>query len=103
LHIFQILCATTPDKIEFLEVPSDSKPGDRVFTEKFQCSPDAELNPKQGVFEEICKNLKISEDGKAVYMGKSNPRKKIHDAQAPLLVEGKDPITVATLHNVKIE
>ncbi|KAI6191132.1 Lysosomal protective protein [Aphelenchoides bicaudatus] len=64
-----ILCASTPEKVEIMEVPSDSKPGDRVYTTAFTSRPDAVLNPKKKVWETVAVDLKVSSDGKGAYKG----------------------------------
>ncbi|KAJ2159515.1 G4 quadruplex nucleic acid binding protein [Coemansia sp. RSA 552] len=51
-----VLCATSPDgeTVEFVEPPSGSKPGDRVYFEGFaDGKPEEQLKPKQKIFETI--------------------------------------------------
>ena len=43
------MCASTPEKVEVLAPPADSKPGDKVTIEGFVGTPDAQLNPKKKV------------------------------------------------------
>jgi len=86
-----ILCASTPEKVEIMSVDPESKPGDRVFSNAFPHRPDAILNPKKKVWEMVAVDLKVSDDGKAVYKGEE------------LLVEGKTPLTALTLRQVPIK
>jgi hypothetical protein len=51
-----VMCASTPEKVEILTPPSDSKPGDKVTIEGFIGTPDQQLNPKKKV-SLICRAL----------------------------------------------
>lgn len=57
-----VLCATTPEgKVEFVNPPENSKPGDRIFFEGFQGrEPEALLNPKKKIWETIQPGLKTN-------------------------------------------
>ena len=44
-----VMCASTPEKVEILEPPSSSKPGDKVTVDGFTGVPDQQLNPKKKV------------------------------------------------------
>ncbi|XP_048848487.1 tyrosine--tRNA ligase, cytoplasmic [Brienomyrus brachyistius] len=59
-----LLCASidgNPRKVEPLDPPAGSAPGDRVFVEGFEAGmPDDELKPKKKVFEKLQVDLKIS-------------------------------------------
>ncbi|CAF1296203.1 unnamed protein product [Didymodactylos carnosus] len=44
-----VMCASTPDKVELLEPPSASSPGDRVVCEGYNCS-----SPDQQIKKELC-------------------------------------------------
>ena len=46
-----VMCASTPEKVEILDPPSGSKPGDKVTVEGFSGTPDQQLNPKKKVPE----------------------------------------------------
>ena len=71
-----VLCASAPDgtKIEFVDPPAGSQPGDKVFAEGYEAGqPDVQLNPKKKVFETIQPDLKTNSDKVATYKG--NPFK----------------------------
>ncbi|XP_029290498.1 aminoacyl tRNA synthase complex-interacting multifunctional protein 1-like [Cottoperca gobio] len=65
-----LMCVRSSDRVEILEPPSGSEPGDRVTLQGFPGEPDKELNPKQKVWEQIqarpphgrpvCRNLQGS-------------------------------------------
>ncbi|XP_067267731.1 tyrosine--tRNA ligase, cytoplasmic [Chanodichthys erythropterus] len=59
-----LLCASIegdPRKVEPLDPPEGSAPGDRVFVEGYESGkPDDELKPKKKVFEKLQVDLKIS-------------------------------------------
>ena len=44
-----VMCASTPEKVEILDPPPSSKPGDKVTVEGFSGTPDQQLNPKKKV------------------------------------------------------
>jgi len=64
-----VMCASTPEKVEILTPPSDSKPGDKVTIEGFIGTPDQQLNPKKKVFEAIQPDFLVSPEGHALYKG----------------------------------
>jgi methionyl-tRNA synthetase len=86
-----VMCASSPEKVEIMEVDPSAKPGDIVYCEPFTHRPDAQLNPKKKVWETVAPDLMVSEDGKATYKG------------SVLLVAGKTPMTASTLRNVNVK
>merc|ERR1711978_717299 len=64
-----VMCASTPDKVEILSPPEDSKPGDLVYVEGYERQPDAQLNPKKKIFEACAPDLKIDANKIATYKG----------------------------------
>uniref|UniRef100_A0A669B879 Tyrosine--tRNA ligase n=1 Tax=Oreochromis niloticus TaxID=8128 RepID=A0A669B879_ORENI len=61
-----LLCASIegePRKVEPLDPPEGSSPGDRVFVEGYESGkPDDRLNPKKKVWEKLQVDLKISDE-----------------------------------------
>ncbi|XP_016369202.1 tyrosine--tRNA ligase, cytoplasmic-like [Sinocyclocheilus rhinocerous] len=61
-----LLCASIeeePRKVEPLDPPEGSAPGDRVYVEGYESGkPDDELKPKKKVFEKLQVDLKISDE-----------------------------------------
>lgn len=62
-----ILCASTLEKVEILNVPIDCKIGDRVSVEGLFGKPDEILNPKEKVLENVLPKLQVNENGIASY------------------------------------
>ncbi|KAK5855351.1 hypothetical protein PBY51_005454 [Eleginops maclovinus] len=61
-----LLCASIegePRRVEPLDAPEGSSPGDRVFVEGYETGkPDDRLNPKKKVWEKVQADLKISDE-----------------------------------------
>ncbi|XP_068444855.1 aminoacyl tRNA synthase complex-interacting multifunctional protein 1-like isoform X1 [Clinocottus analis] len=64
-----VMCASSPDKVEILEPPSQAAPGDRVIFQNFPGVPDMELNPKQKVWEQLQPDLRTNGKCVATYKG----------------------------------
>lgn len=62
-----VMCASTPEKVELIKPPEGAKPGDRVTFEKYPGDPDAQLNPKKKIWEQVAPDLKTNDEGVAVY------------------------------------
>ncbi|CAF1093357.1 unnamed protein product [Adineta steineri] len=63
-----VMCASTADKVEFLEPPSDSKPGDRIECEGYDCkSPDAQI--KKELSDQILPDMSTNDKGEATFKG----------------------------------
>ena len=86
-----VMCASTPEKVEILQVPEGAAVGDRVSVEGFPGEPDAQLNPKKKIFEEVAPDLKTNEQGIACYKG------------VPLTVTGKGGTFTSSLKNVQVK
>ncbi|KAG1662472.1 Tyrosine--tRNA ligase, cytoplasmic [Nymphon striatum] len=69
-----ILCASVdePRKVEPLNPPTNSNPGDKVFIEGFEINkPDEQLNPKKKIWEKLQVDLKTSSKCFAEWQGTS--------------------------------
>jgi len=64
-----VMCASTPDKVEILSPPENSKPGDPILVSGYDRRPDAQLNPKKKIFEAVAPDLKVNSDQIATYKG----------------------------------
>merc|ERR1712013_659503 len=64
-----IMCASSPDKVETLEVPTGAVIGDRVVCPGYPGEPDDQLNPKKKHWEAIAKDLAVTGEGVASYKG----------------------------------
>lgn len=87
-----VMCASTVENVEILEVDSSSVPGQRILCRGFRYRPDSVLNPKKKIWETIAVDLFVDEDGYATYRNKR------------IVVEGiETPITAPTLRKVPIK
>merc|ERR1712136_172502 len=66
-----IMCASSPEKVETLQVPPGAAIGDRVTCPAYPGTPDDQLNPKKKHWEAIAKDLFVKPDGVASYKGDS--------------------------------
>ncbi|XP_069097324.1 aminoacyl tRNA synthase complex-interacting multifunctional protein 1 isoform X1 [Pleurodeles waltl] len=66
-----VMCASSPDKVEILDPPSGSVPGDRITFNAFPGEPDKELNPKKKIWEQVHPDLQTDEHCVATYKGVS--------------------------------
>uniref|UniRef100_A0A8C4NLP0 Aminoacyl tRNA synthetase complex interacting multifunctional protein 1a n=1 Tax=Eptatretus burgeri TaxID=7764 RepID=A0A8C4NLP0_EPTBU len=64
-----VMCASSPDKVEILDPPGDSLPGERVTCRSFTGEPDKELNPKKKVWEAVQPELRTNKHRAATYKG----------------------------------
>ncbi len=86
-----VLCASTPDKVELMQPPSNSQPGDRVVCEQFLGESAAECNTKNKIWDLVHVDLKTNDDRIGTYRGDL------------LVVKGKGPIKSQTLKNVPVK
>ncbi|KAI8906771.1 hypothetical protein EDD86DRAFT_209703 [Gorgonomyces haynaldii] len=65
-----LLAATSSDgnTVELVHPPQDSKPGEIVFVDRHQGTPEPQLNPKRKVWELIQPNLLTNNKKQAVYV-----------------------------------
>ncbi|XP_039264762.2 aminoacyl tRNA synthase complex-interacting multifunctional protein 1-like [Styela clava] len=86
-----VMCASSPDKIEILVPPPGCVPGDRVTFEGHSGEPDAQLNPKKKVWDQVQPDLKTDANRVACYKG------------IPFTVPGKGICTAPTMANSAIK
>ncbi|ANB12659.1 Arc1p [Sugiyamaella lignohabitans] len=48
-----VLCASNDDTVEFVNPPEGSKPGDKIFFETYDLTPEPVLNPKKKIWETV--------------------------------------------------
>lgn len=88
-----VLCASTPDRVEPLDPPTSSVPGDIVKALGYESGqPEAQLNPKKKIFETVAPDLKTDAERVARYK----------DAKL-FVVGGKGFVTAATLAGAPIK
>ena len=79
------------DKVELLEPPEGSVPGDKIVFDKYPGDADDQLNPKKKVWEQVSVDLKTDENKVACYKGD------------PFKVEGKGVVVSPSLANTIIK
>lgn len=80
-----VLCASNADHtvVEPLNIPDGAAPGDRIFVEEFKGTPDDQLNPKKKVWEKLQVDLRVNQNGEAVWkdnhllVGSNNEKLKV--------------------------
>lgn len=88
-----VMCASSPDKVEILDPPQGSVPGDRVNCDGYPLSESfpAQMNPKKKIFEQIQPDLNVNSERVATYKG------------VPLKVEGRGVVTAPSMTNSQIK
>lgn len=87
-----VMCASDKEnnKVELLEPPEGSVPGDKIVFDQFPGQSDAQLNPKKKVWEQVAVDLKTDENKVACYKGD------------PFRVKDKGVVKAPTLSNTLI-
>ncbi|KRZ10675.1 Tyrosine--tRNA ligase, cytoplasmic [Trichinella zimbabwensis] len=64
-----VLCASSesPRRVQLIEPPEGSSPGDVIYAEGIERHPDDVLNPKKKVWEKIQANLRTSDNGEPIW------------------------------------
>ncbi|XP_044536466.1 aminoacyl tRNA synthase complex-interacting multifunctional protein 1 [Gracilinanus agilis] len=86
-----VMCASSPEKVEILEPPNGSVPGDRITFEGYSGEPEKELNPKKKIWEQIQPDLLTNDQCVATYKG------------VPFEVKGKGICRAPTMSNSGIK
>ncbi|XP_074128941.1 aminoacyl tRNA synthase complex-interacting multifunctional protein 1 isoform X2 [Sminthopsis crassicaudata] len=86
-----LMCASSPEKVEILDPPSGTVPGDRITFEGFPGEPEKELNPKKKIWEQIQPDLITNDQCVATYKG------------VPFEVKGKGVCRAQTMSNSGIK
>ncbi|XP_029452716.1 aminoacyl tRNA synthase complex-interacting multifunctional protein 1 isoform X3 [Rhinatrema bivittatum] len=80
-----VMCASSPEKVEILDPPAGTVPGDRITFQGFSGEPEKELNPKKKIWEQIQTDLHTNDECVATYKG------------VPFEVEGKGVCKAQTM------
>lgn len=86
-----VMCASSPEKVEILVPPSSCVPGERIIFEGFPGEPDAQLNPKKKIFEQLAPDIKTDDNCIATYKG------------VPFTVKDKGVVKSVSMANVNIK
>ncbi|ODV84497.1 hypothetical protein CANARDRAFT_200595 [[Candida] arabinofermentans NRRL YB-2248] len=73
-----VLCASNAeDKVEFVNPPIGSKPGDKIFFEGYDGEPEKVLNPKKKIWETCQPNFSTNESFEVIYKQEGKPDAKL--------------------------
>lgn len=72
-----VLCASTPEKVEFVNPPAGSKPGDKIFFEGYNAVPEKQLNPKKKVWEAVQPGFATTENFEITYTAEGKAPAKL--------------------------
>lgn len=62
-----VLCASNADTVEFVDPPAGSKPGDKIFFEGYNATPEKQLNPKKKVWETVQPGFSTNDNFEVTY------------------------------------
>lgn len=79
-----VFCASNEDTVEFVNPPAGSKPGDKIFFESYDGTPEAVLNPKKKIWEQIQPGFSTSSDFSVVYKKDGEPDRKLVNKEGTL-------------------
>lgn len=94
-----VLCGSDESKVEFVEPPTGSKAGDKVFFEGFgDEEPAKQLNPKKKIWEQLQPHFSTNEQLEVVFKDDEDEEKKVRK-----LTNAKgDSFKVASIANANV-
>lgn len=72
-----VLCASNESGVEFITPPAGSKPGDKLFFEGFNGTPEKQLNPKKKIFETVQPFFSTNENFEVTFTEEGKEPKKL--------------------------
>lgn len=72
-----VLCGSDDEKVEFVDPPAGVKPGDKVFFEGFDGTPEKVLNPKKKIWEAVQPSFSTNEALEVIYKQEGKPDAKL--------------------------
>ena len=78
-----VLCAADAEKVEFVNPPAGSKPGDNFF-EGFNGTPEKQLNPKKKIWEAVQPHFSTNENYEVTYTEEGKEPKKLVNEKGEL-------------------
>lgn len=72
-----VLCASNEDVVQFVNPPPGSKPGDKIFFETYDITPEPVLNPKKKIWETIQPGFSTTESLEVVFRKEGEPDRKL--------------------------
>ena len=79
-----VLCASNEEKVEFVNPPAGSKPGDKIFFEGFNGTPEKQLNPKKKIWEAVQPHFSTNENFEVTYTEEGKEPKKLVNEKGEL-------------------
>ena len=79
-----VLCASDSEKVEFVNPPAGSKPGDKIFFEGFNGTPEKQLNPKKKVWEAVQPHFSTNENYEVTYTEEGKEPKRLVNEKGEL-------------------
>lgn len=79
-----VLCASNEDKVEFVNPPAGSKPGDKLFFEGYNSEPEKQLNPKKKIWEAIQPHFSTTDNFEVTYTVEGKEPAKLVNAKGEL-------------------
>lgn len=79
-----VLCASNAEKVEFVNPPAGSKPGDKIFFEGFNGTPEKQLNPKKKVWEAVQPHFSTNENYEVTYTEEGKEPKRLVNEKGEL-------------------
>ncbi|EMG48606.1 ARC1 tRNA-aminoacylation cofactor ARC1 [Candida maltosa Xu316] len=79
-----VLCASDAEKVEFVNPPAGSKPGDKIFFEDFNGTPEKQLNPKKKVWEAVQPGFSTNENFEVTYTEEGKEPKRLVNEKGEL-------------------
>lgn len=79
-----VLCAADAEKVEFVNPPAGSKPGDKIFFEGFNGTPEKQLNPKKKIWEAVQPHFSTNENYEVTYTEEGKEPKKLVNEKGEL-------------------
>lgn len=72
-----VLCGSDDEKVEFVDPPAGVKPGDKVFFEGFDGTPEKVLNPKKKIWEAVQPSFSTNDALEVIYKQEGKPAAKL--------------------------
>lgn len=79
-----VLCASNDTTVEFVNPPAGSKPGDKIFFEGYNATPEKQLNPKKKVWETVQPGFSTTENFEVTYTAEGKEPAKLVNEKGEL-------------------
>jgi aminoacyl tRNA synthase complex-interacting multifunctional protein 1 len=90
-----VLCGSDEEHVEFVDVPAGSKPGDKVFFEGFDGTPEKVLNPKKKIWEQVQPGFSTNDALEVIFKQEGKPDAKLTNAKG-------ESFKVASIKNANV-